>query len=156
MTQRGFTLVEVLVVTVVLTLLGGMALVFAGSGQKVWLLTDSRVTAMTQAQIALNRLTEDLRRGRQSTLQCTINGALSVTQLDGTAITYHCEGCDDTNSGTLVKEVNATPQVVAGDISAVSFTCAPNGIVNLFVTTRARTLRGATQTLTSQVWVKNP
>lgn len=157
MTPRGWTLVEVLIVTVVVTVIGGLGLVLSASGEQLWVLTDARMAAMTTGQSAVNRLSEALRTARRATLDCAVPGALAFTQTDGTAVAFRCEGCTDASPGVLVQEVDAQPQVVAAGLADASFTCSPEGVVSLAVTAQVTTMRGvATQTLTAQVWVKNP
>ena len=80
---RGFTLVEILIVTVLFTVFGVAAFVMSQAGGQVWMTTDSQLETMTTGQIALNRLSEDLRKASQATLSaaaCSEATGLSFQQ----------------------------------------------------------------------------
>lgn len=71
----GFTLVEVLVVAVLVSLFTGTLFVLASTGHQAWARTDAQLANLTTVQKALDRLGEDLRvaSGASATLKCDPN-----------------------------------------------------------------------------------
>ncbi len=59
--QGGFTYVEVLVASAIMTVVAGVSIVMVESGRQMWLTTDANLNSLENGQIALNRLGEDVR-----------------------------------------------------------------------------------------------
>ncbi len=141
----GFTFVEMLIVTVVLMLIGGMAIVMAQTGPRVWTHTSSRLASITNGQRALDRVIGDLRAASSASVNCAppAPNELTFTQL-GAPVSY------DLNGTNLLKN----GRVIAGDLSTFRCTRFADGHVRIEVGVRvdASTVR----TLTSQVWVRQP
>ncbi|MBI4340974.1 MAG: hypothetical protein HY598_01685 [Candidatus Omnitrophica bacterium] len=160
MACRGVTLVEMLLTAVIMTVVGGMIIIFIQVSRQSWLLTDTRLTAQAASRQAMNRLREDVRAADQDSVTCLPGTAdvtddrLQLTQNDGaTAIEYRLSGT------SLIRRVGTTDQAVASQIAAfvVPATC-PGGLVTVTVTARVGSpLGGSTiQTLTSEVWAQAP
>ena len=146
---QGLTFVETLIVTVVLALIGGMAMIMSQTGPRVWTQTSTRLASITNGQRALDRVIGDLRGASSPTVNCAPGAPdeLTFTQLvngNPVAVAY------DLNGTTLFKN----GQAVAGDLSAFRCTRFADGHVQIEVGVRvdASTVR----TLTSQVWVRQP
>ena len=97
--SSGFTLVELLVVGVVVSIVGLITIVLAQSGQQMWMITGARLSAMTSAQQAINRLIEDLRRASQQSVSAAARAetGLSLQLLNddgsiGPTVTYARNG----------------------------------------------------------------
>lgn len=160
MGKRGFTLVEIILVGGVLSVvIGGMMLVLAETGRNVWARTDAQLTSLTDAQRALGRVSEDLRRAVSSSLSDTGPNSCRANTLSflesGTIrrITYTRD-----NSNALTRQVDANPALtVASGLTAFTPACPGGGLVRLTLTARANSLRGpSTQELESAIWVRNP
>ena len=161
MACRGFTLVEMLITAVIMTVVGGMIIIFIQVSRQSWLLTDTRLTAQVAVQQAMNRLREDVRAADQGSVTCLPgNGAdvtddrLRLTQDDGaTAIEYRLSGT------SLIRQRGGVDQAVASDIAAfiVPAICS-GGLATVTVTARVSSpLGGSTiQTLTSEIWAQAP
>ena len=165
--ERGVTLFEMLVVSVILvTLVGGTVMVLAETQNRVWSRTNGQLITLSDAQIALDRVTEDLRMARQP-VTCA-NGTVSFTQLlsdpvthqlvAGPVVTYQCTGCSNATPGTLTKTAaNAAPQVMASGLTNFTGTCLSTQLVKVALTSQVNTSRGVlTHTLESNVWIRNP
>jgi hypothetical protein len=150
----GFTLVEMLVVGLVtVSVLGGMVLALADSGKRMWTMTDTRVATLTAAQIALDRLTEDLRVAHQANLGCG-SDQLAFNPVGGGLRTTYSR--DPVTRLLTRAQGGGNPQIIAADIEAFSPTCQA-GLVKLQLTARVNSPQGpSTQTLNSQVWIQNP
>ncbi len=162
MNRRGFTLVELMIVSVLIGLAAAGILVMTTSGQAAWLTTDAQLETMTAAQRALDRMSEDLRAASVASVnatppnQCAAN-ALSFLQ-GTTRITYGFVA----GTGTLTRTVTPvgilpTTQTVGSGLTGFTAACA-GGIATLNFTAQSRGSNGrlVNQTVTSQVWVKNP
>jgi type II secretory pathway pseudopilin PulG len=153
--SRGLSLVEGLVVAVIFALLGGIAFAVAQSGEQTWLRIDARLASLTEAQRALNHLSEDLRRAHQAGLACGPGSTLTatVTPVAGppdVVVTYTLDGTG------LVRQVGAEQTVIASGLTAFTPTCSVGGpLVRVNLTTRTNVWHGPT-TLTAQVMVHNP
>ncbi len=163
----GLTLVEVLVVSATfLVLIGGISLVLASSGQRVWNRTDAQLVSITQVQQGLNRLSEDLHRASQTGLVCNpanppppslsfcVNGACP----GGTRVTYQCTSCNAAGQGTLLRTEGANPaRIVATRISAFTPSCQAGGVVQIVLSTQGTTPQGVgSQSVQTQIFVQNP
>lgn len=156
MSRNGFTLVEVLIVGLVLSLVGGAILVLAQTARQVWASTDARLATMTIAQQAINRLTEDLRKACASTVACPA-GELQFKRSpdcdpDGPPVTYSLVGND-----LEQQEGAGAPIVVVSGLEGFAPSCPTTGRVDLTVTAQTNSIGGPSrQTVVSQVWIQNP
>ena len=149
---RGLTLTELLCVSLILMLVGGVALVLAQTGGQIWLRTDAQLTSLTQVQRAINLLSKDLREARRAGLTCGPGSTVVLTPVIGTGpITYQFSG------GQLTKQVGTNaPQVMVSGLTAFTPTCASGGsVVQLRLTAQVNAWSGPS-TLSSQVWVQSP
>lgn len=147
MNRRGRLLIEMLIVGgVLLILFGGVALVLAQTGRNVWVHTQTQLAGLTQAQRALDRLSEDLRGASQASLACA-GGTLSFTS-SGSAMTYALDG-----SRHLVRTADGVPQIVGSGLAAFEPVCQ-GAVVEL--TIKVPTLHQDPKTFESRVWVRNP
>lgn len=170
MNRRGASLIEILIVACVLCVLfGGIALVLAQSGQNVWVYTQTQLTGLTQAQHALDRLSEDLRSGARYTTgmgptspacltvgstTCTSPPCLEFEPVGGGArITYQCPNCSAETPGDLVKMQGEVPQIVASGLVAFEPVCQG---ATVELTVKVPTLHHDLKTFKSRVWVRNP
>ena len=135
-------------------LVNGVALLLTDTGQQMVARHDSQMTALTSAQMALDRLSQDLRQARQANIGC------SATQLSfdpvggGQRITYD----RDAATGTHTRTQGAASQTSATGISSLTFNCQTPGLIKVQLTASVTTPRGGTgtQVLTSQLQVPNP
>ena len=152
LTERGeFTYVEMLVVAVVFSLVIGAMFVLSQTGNQMWVHTDDSLANVTSAQIAMDRITEDLRQASSSAGLTCASDNLQFT-VGANRITYSRSGTE------LHKQVGAAPAMtVAGSVTSFTPTCQSNNVVRLQLTAQVSSLRPTLQkTLESQVWVQNP
>ena len=151
MVRRGMTFVEVMVVAAMVPLVIGASMVLAQQSQQAWTLTTRRLSTITDAQRALDRMVNELRMGSASSLICD-DDSIQV-ELNAQVIQYTLNA-----QNVLTRAVDGgTPLPVAGDLLAFSPTCRSDGLVDLRVTARVATTTGESmQTLDSWVFVQNP
>ena len=155
----GFTLVELVVVGVVLSLMSGAVFALAQTTGLVWSGTDARLASFTQAQKAVNRLSEDLRQACRSTVVCTagqVTFKRAPCQAADPVMTYTWA------SNNLMRQVGGDPpSTVTDGLTALTIPrCdVTNGLVMLDLTARARAASGGSsspQRVVSQVWIEAP
>lgn len=153
--SAGFTIMEILIAgTVVFVLLGGVMLVLANVSRQIWTRTEPRLVALTDAQRALDRVSEDLRQACLSTVSCPAGQLVfrrSPPACPGPPITYSLAGTN------LTRQVGtAAPVTIATGMTGFAPACASR-LVNLSLTAQVTTPQGqATQTFNSNVWVRSP
>ena len=163
----GFTLVEMLVATVVFALIGVGLMVMTTSGDRARVLTDTRLETLNIAQRAMNRLKEDLRAASQASVnntppnQCQTDALsfLHAMPPPQDRITYTRDA-----TGTLTRThtpgdgTPATPLTITTGLVALTPTCGSGGrLVTLTLTSRYQPPDGheLTQTIRSRVWVQS-
>lgn len=144
----GFTIVELVLTSVIMVGIATVLLVFAVTGRRVWGVADVQLTSLNEAQRAMNRLTEDLREATQASLNC--GAVLSFQRFGGGATTYRII------AGKLTRDTGAGPQPIASGAETFMTAC-PSPLVRISLTVQATTLEGrSVQTLDSSVFVRAP
>lgn len=89
----GITLIEIIIVIVVISLLSGITAQFLNLGFLGYYQGQNSIDVDSQAQVALNRLMNDLHRLRSASDITTANASdLTFTDLDGNVISYQVNG----------------------------------------------------------------
>jgi prepilin-type N-terminal cleavage/methylation domain-containing protein len=151
--QKGFTLIEIIVVIVILSIVAAISINFLVSSLKVYTMTVNQKTLFDEGNLALERMCRDIRDAR------SITGvtASSITFVRNNATTQDIAGetlVFQRNAGTLEK-VKASPVVtstLASNVSAFAVTNATNEIqlqLTLSLTS------GENVTLQTRVYPKN-
>jgi len=169
----GFTIVEILIVgTVVFVLLGGVTVVLGNVSQQIWTRTEPRLIALTDAQRALDRVSEDLRAASSASVNDTLPNRCRANLLSfrqpvnppGTnnRVRYYLSG---SSGDVLTRDFDAlddgtgilTQTIVTG-VTTFTPTCQPGGlVVGLALAAQVTTPQGqATQTFDSNVRVRIP
>ena len=147
-------MVELLIVaSVVFVLVSGITLTLSQAGQQVWVRMDGALVSLSDAQRALDRVSEDLRQASQANLVCAA-GQLDFDLIGGGHITYIL----DANTKRLTRDDATLAKVVADGIASFTPTCqAGSGLVRLHLLAQRTTPAGSwNQPLDSQVFVQNP
>ena len=158
---RGVTFVELLIVgVIVLVAVNGMTWALSSSGRTLWIRTDAQMHSLAQAQRALDRISEELRRasrGQTDAARRPVCGANQITFFPagaGTAIVY------GVNGGNLIRTQDNIAQTMAAQITGLTPSCQANGLIRLQLTAQVRVLStgaaSVTQTLNGQVRIPNP
>ena len=163
MDARGFTTVELLIVSgIAFSLWGGLALMTTDAGNRVWSRTDLQTATMSAAQIALNRLTEDLRAASLAAPVACLPGDITFSRdpdgpggpLPPVPMRYQL----DAATGILTRTEGLASRIAGGNISALAFPSCANGLVQVQLTTRVAPVNRtpATYRLDSYVRIRNP
>lgn len=172
MGRRGFSLVEVMLVALVLSLVGGVFFTVADSGTQIWERSDARLVGVNAAQRTLDLMGEDLRKGSLASLQCPCPvtacppgerriqvDVLDITQAPPGNITTVVYRRNATTSN-LERVVAGTSQVMVSGLTTFNVvTCDPGGLVTVRLTTegsRSNAIYGSRPyTVQSRFWVRN-
>jgi prepilin-type N-terminal cleavage/methylation domain-containing protein len=91
--QKGFTLVELIIVTVIIAFIGVGAVEMLRLGAESQIIAEKSQTAAWDGQVALNRLTEDLHSIKSAANISTATAtALTFTSYNGNTISYALSG----------------------------------------------------------------
>ena len=110
--QRGFSLIEVILVIVILGIIVGVGAQFMGTSFQLYFSSRDNLNVDAQARAALERMTRELRAIRPAT-SLTMTPATQITFTDeaGTVVQYILSG------GNLLRNT----QVLAGGVTGLGF-----------------------------------
>jgi len=156
MGKKGFTLIEIVIVIVILSIVSAITIYFLVSSLRVYTMTVNQKTLFDEGKLALERMCRDIR------------DANSITGSTATSITFirtHATGAgqDIANetitfqlTGTTLEKVKASPAVtsaIAENVSAFTVTRAADDEIKLVLTLSLGT--GENVTLQTKVYPKN-
>lgn len=122
MHARGFTLVEVILVMLLLGIIAAVGAQIMGAGLQTYVAARDSLSVDAQARLALERMTRELRAVRSpSGLSLTPGNEVTFIDTDGTSIRYclaMVNGCPGTTAGELMRN----NQPLAGGVSGLAFT----------------------------------
>ncbi|PKP57984.1 hypothetical protein CVT91_09470 [Candidatus Atribacteria bacterium HGW-Atribacteria-1] len=118
--QKGFSLIEMMVVVVILGLIVLGLVTFFTGGTKSWVAGQSQLKAQREARQAMDRMVREIREGKNVKIGSTSHLILFVTPFDGSPdIQYHL----NTGTGRLYRN---TANAVIDNILNLSFTYFDN------------------------------
>ena len=151
--QRGFTLIEIIVVIVILSIVSGITIKFLIDSLKIYTMTVNQKTLFDEGKLALERMCRDIRNAR------SITGvtASSITFVRDDTTAYDIAGetiIFQLNAGILqkVKASPASTSTMASNVTAFAVTNATNEIL---LTLTLQLTSGENVTLQTRVYPKN-
>jgi prepilin-type N-terminal cleavage/methylation domain-containing protein len=134
MNRRGFTLIEIIVVIVILAIVSAITIKFVVDSLRVYTMTVDQKTLLDEAKLALERMCRDIRDAQSITLvtpgppgSITFTRTnLTATDNPGDSITFSQNTVPTPN--TLVKTNNSTGTsgILAGNINSFTVANATN------------------------------
>ena len=127
--SRAISMVEIMVTTVIITLIIGSLHSLLSSGRMSWGSYENKLAVQRDARQALSRLSRDLREASGvSVTQDSGNATISFTKSDLGSVSYAW-----TNSGSDAKKLLRTFQsvstTIATNISAISYTATASSVL---------------------------
>jgi prepilin-type N-terminal cleavage/methylation domain-containing protein len=117
--QKGFSLIEMMVVVVILGLIVLGLVTFFTGGAKSWVAGQSQLEAQRNARQAIDRMVREIREGKNVKINSTSNSILFITPFDGSPeIRYHLN-----TGGTLYRN---TTNAIIDNVLNLSFTYFDN------------------------------
>ena len=154
MGKKGFTLIEVIIVIVILAIVSAISIHFLISSLKVYTMTVNQKTLFDEGKLALERMCRDIRDANSITGSTATSITFIRTHATGTGqdtadetITYRWIGSN------LEKVKASTPYVIAANVFAFTVTRGADDEIKMVLTLSLGT--GENVTLQTKVYPKN-
>ena len=126
-TQKGFTLIEVVVVIVILSVVSAVGLHFLASSARVYALSVNQKDLFDEGKLALERMCRDIRDARSLTSPVAggSGSLISFTRTNATVQDSANENITFRQTANTLEKVKTSPAVVspmAGNVSAFTVT----------------------------------
>ena len=133
--QKGFSLMETIVSTAILTILVTAIYAALFVGNKSWVNNEANIKAQQEVRKGLVMMTKDLRVAKSViTTQNSLSFSLSFTHPNDGALTYSWASTGG-SAQQLIRQTATKTRIIAQNISAISLTeTATNFTVNLTAT----------------------
>ena len=165
MNRKGFTLIEIIIVIVILSIVSAIAIKFLVDSLRIYTMTVDQKTLFDEGKLALERMCRDLRDAYSITTPASGGSSSSGTLLSFTRTNPTAQdSADDTiqytlSSGTLQRKASTRATVdLASYVTAITVTrgTTPNNEITISFTL-SRSSSGATLTvpLSTKVIPKN-
>jgi prepilin-type N-terminal cleavage/methylation domain-containing protein len=153
--SKGFTLIEIVIVIVVLAIVSGITINFLVDSLRIYTMTVNQKTLFDEGKLALERMCRDIRDAR------------SITSVTASSITFvrtnatAQDGAGETitfqrNAGaSTLEKVKASPVVTTTLVSNVSSFSVTNSSNEIQLQLTLQLAGGENVTLQTRVWPKN-
>ena len=158
--KRGFTLIEIIVVIVILSIVSAITINFLINSIKIYTMTVNQKTLFDEGKLALERMCRDIRDGRSITSPASGGSGSAITFIrnNATAQDVAAESITFQLTGSTLEKVKASPSVTSSLASNVSTFTVTRGAAGNDEITLVLTLSlasGENVTLQTKVWPKN-
>ena len=151
---KGFTLIEVVIVIVILSIVSAITIYFLVDSLKVYTMTVNQKTLYDEGKLALDRMCRDIRDARSITGSTAssitfirTNATGAAQDVDNETITFRLIG------GNLEKVKASNPYVIAGNVSAFTVTRGADDEIKMVLTLSLGT--GENVTIQTKVYPRN-
>ena len=154
MSNKGFTLIEIIVVIVILCIVSGITIKFLVDSLQIYTMTVNQKTLFDEGKLALERMSRDIRDANS----ITGSSATSITFIRTNATGPGQDTATETITfrligGNLEKVKASTPYVIAENVSAFTVTRGADDEIKMVLTLSLGT--GENVTLQTKVYPKN-
>ena len=161
--QRGFTLIEIVVVIVILSIVSAITIKFLTDSMRIYTMTVNQKTLFDEGKLALDRMCRDIRDARSILVPNTGSSGTSITftRTNATAQDSASENITFQLTGTNLEKVKTSPaanSAIAGNVSAFTVSRGAPATNNLNEITLILTLSlgtGENVTVQTKVYPKN-
>ena len=154
--ERGFTLIEIVIVIVILSIVSAITIYFLVSSLRVYTMTVNQKTLFDEGKLALERMSRDIRDANSITGSSATSITFIRTNATGAGQDIANETITFQLTGTTREKVKASPAVtsaIAENVSAFTVTRAADDEIKLVLTLSLGT--GENVTLQTKVYPKN-
>ncbi len=162
--RQGMSLVELIAASSIALLVCGGVLALTQTGGQMYSRADAKLASATEAQRAIDRISEDLRRARGSGLTCQAD-VLQMTPANLAPVIRYERVTALTSKPTdplwrlnnLLRSQGGTDVLLTSGITAFQSSCPSQRLVTVGLTAQVGNLGpSSVQTLVSRVEVQNP
>lgn len=156
--ESGFTLIEMVIVIVILAILAGIANSILTEGLTGYIQGENIVTANWQGQVALQRMSREIRLINSSNMISTMTGSnLAFTNINSDTVAFSLSGT------SLTLTLNGNSQILADGIQSLTFSyfdkngtsTAINSAVRYITLSINVTYQNANYVLTTSIYPRN-
>jgi len=164
MNRRGFTLIEIIIVIVILSIVSAITIKFLVDSLRIYAMTVNQKTLFDEGKLALERICRDLRDARTLTTPAAggSGSTLRFTRNNNTAQDFAGEDIRfiwSGTPGTALQKRKSQPSVtlvdLASNVSAFRVTRGATGVNELTIDLTLSLASGEQVTLRTKVYPKN-
>jgi prepilin-type N-terminal cleavage/methylation domain-containing protein len=134
--SKGFTLIEIIIVIVILSIVSAITINFLISSLKIYTMTVNQKTLFDEGKLARERMCRDIRDAQSITSPTvgTSGNSITFTRTNATAQDSAAESLTFQLTGSNLEKVKAaTPYVIAGNVSTFTVTRDSGNEIQLFL-----------------------
>jgi prepilin-type N-terminal cleavage/methylation domain-containing protein len=154
--EKGFTLIEIVIVIVILSIVSAITIYFLVSSLRVYTMTVNQKTLFDEGKLALERMCRDIRDANSITGSTATSVTFIRTHATGAGQDIANETITFQLNGTTLEKAKTSPAVtsaIAENVSAFTVTRAADDEIKLVLTLSLGT--GENVTLQTKVYPKN-
>src|SRR3990172_9619010 len=157
--QRGFTLIEVIVVIVILSIVSAITINFLINSLKMYTMTVNQKTLFDEGKLALERMCRDIRDGRSITSPASGGSGSLITFIrnNATAQDVAAESITFQLTGSTLEKIKSSPSATSAMAANVSTFTVTRGATNdeITIVLTLSLSSGENVTLQTKVYPKN-
>jgi prepilin-type N-terminal cleavage/methylation domain-containing protein len=158
--QRGFTLIEMIVVIVILSIISAITINFLINSLKIYTMTVNQKTLLDEGELALERMCRDIRDARSITSPASGSSGSLITFIRNNATVQDvaAENITFRLTGTNLEKVKASPVAtssLASNVSTFTVTRGAAGNDEITIVLTLSLTSGENVTLQTKVYPKN-
>ena len=157
--QRGFTLIEVIVVIVILSIVSAITINFLINSLKIYTMTVNQKTLFDEGKLALERMCRDIRDGRSITSPASGGSGSLITFIrnNATAQDVAAESITFQLTGSTLEKIKSSPSATSAMAANVSTFTVTRGATNdeITIVLTLSLSSGENVTLQTKVYPKN-
>lgn len=146
MNSKGFTLIEMVMVIVLLGIIAGVAAMVLLEGSRGWLSTGQRKDALWEARMSIERMVREAREGRRYDYAIAAD-QITFRRYTGTSLTTYRY-----NAGRLERTEGSTTSALAENVEFLRFTTIKPNLIGIALGVSGA---GKTVELRSRVFFRN-
>ena len=154
--SQGFTLIEIIVVIVILSIVSGITIKFLVDSLRIYTMTVNQKALLDEAKLALERMCRDIRDANNITGSTA--SSITFTRTNATAQDAANESLTFRLTGSTLEKVKTSPAAVrtmADNVNTFTVTRGADNEITLLLTLRLTGSEGENVTLQTKVYPKN-